>query len=356
MSKKKASKFGLSPGSLVYVGPEVSHNTEIKLITYDEGKLSERKIEKIVECDISLTRSGIKWLDIDGIHEPKVVEAIGTMHHIHPLVLEDIMNTYQKPKLDFYNETYLFLCLKMLHLTVLNGEIHLKPEHVSFILGNNYLISFQEQQNEDIFAPVLERLRESVGKTRKNGADYLLFSLIDLISDNYLAILEKIDEQLEKLEEQILKESSHKDPISELFNLKRELAQMRKYIWPLKTMLNELLLEESHLIKPNSIPYFKDVHDHVSQVIDAIDSHRELLTSLMDIYYSTLSKRMNTVVKTLTIYSAIFMPLTFIAGIYGMNFDNMPELRLQNGYFYALGSMVIVAAGMLLYFKKRGWM
>ena len=245
----------------------------------------------------------------------------------------------------------------MLHFSVSKeGEITIIPEHISFILGNDYLISFQEQRTVDIFEPIIERLKESVGKTRKNGADYLLFSLIDLVVDNYLVILEKLDDQLDKLEEQILRESITKDPILELFNLKRELTQMRKYVWPLRAMLNELMMEESKLISANSMPYFKDVQDHVNQVVEAIDAHKELLTGLMDIHYSTLSKRMNTVMKTLTVFSAIFMPLTFIVGIYGMNFDVMPELRHPNGYFIVVGVMVSITTGLLIYFRKKGWL
>ena len=357
MSKKNSSQLGLSPGSLVYVGPEVLHDTEIKLFTYSENNITEKSIEVLHECNIFLTSNDIKWLDIDGIHEQMVIETIGQTHHIHALVLEDIMNTHQKPKLDFYNDTYLFVCIKMLHFSVSKeNEITIIPEHISFILGNDYLISFQEQRTVDIFEPIIERLKESVGKTRKNGSDYLLFSLIDLVVDNYLVILEKLDDQLDKLEEQILKESITKDPILELFNLKRELTQMRKYVWPLKAMLNELMMEESKLISATSIPYFKDVQDHVNQVVDAIDAHKELLTGLMDIHYSTLSKRMNTVMKTLTVFSAIFMPLTFIVGIYGMNFNNMPELRHPNGYFIVVGVMVSLAVGLLIYFRKKGWL
>lgn len=348
-----SSKFGLSPGTLVYVGPKVAKDTTLKLIEYNEQYHEQRTIVKLKDCQISGEKPYISWLDVDGIHEPAVIEAVGQLHNVHPLLLEDIMNTKQKPKIDFANDQYVFVCLKMLYWDEKEGEID--AEHVSFLLGMNYLISFQEKRTTDIFGPVLGRIKASVGKTRRNGADYLLFSLIDLIVDNYLEILEKMSEQLEELEGLILA-GKHKDPISQLYNLKRQLTLMRKYVWPLRDMLSQGLRENSKLISKSTLPYFRDVHDHITNAIDSIDSNRELLTVLIDIHYSTLSSRMNSVMKTLTIYSAVFMPLTFIVGIYGMNFDNMPELRQPNGYFYTLGAMALLTVGLLVYFRRRGWL
>jgi magnesium transporter len=348
-----SSKFGLSPGTLVYVGPKVAKDTTLKLVEYNEHYHEQRTIAKLKDCQISGDKPFISWLDVDGIHEPAVIETVGQLHNVHLLLLEDIMNTKQKPKIDFANDQYVFVCLKMLYWNEQEGEID--AEHVSFLLGINYLISFQEKRTTDIFGPVLGRIKASVGKTRRNGADYLLFSLIDLIVDNYLEILEKMSEQLEELEGLILA-GKHKDPISQLYNLKRQLTLMRKYVWPLRDMLSQGLRENSKLISKSTFPYFRDVHDHVTNVIDSIDSNRELLTGLIDIHYSTLSSRMNSVMKTLTIYSAVFMPLTFIVGIYGMNFDNMPELRQPNGYFYTLGGMAALSVGLLIYFKRRGWL
>ncbi|AEI50043.1 magnesium/cobalt transporter CorA [Runella slithyformis] len=347
------SKFGLSPGTLVYVGPEVAKDTTLKLVEYNEKYHEERVVRNLRECRISGEKPYISWLDVDGIHESEVIEAVGQLHHVHPLLLEDIMNTRQKPKIEFYNDTYVFVSLKMLYWRDQEGQ--LDAEHVSFLLGSNYLISFQEKRTNDIFGPVLDRIKASVGKTRRNGADYLLFSLIDLMVDTYLEILERMSEELEELEGQILA-GKHKDPITQLYNLKRQLTLMRKYVWPLRDMLSQGLRENSKLIGKSTFPYFRDVHDHVTNVIESIDSNRELLTGLIDIHYSTLSSRMNSVMKTLTIYSAVFMPLTFIAGIYGMNFNNMPELRQPNGYFYTLGGMGVLAIGLLIYFRRRGWM
>ncbi len=355
MSKNKHSNLGISPGSLVYVGPVVAHDTVVKLIDYCEEYQHEREIKNLNDCHFSATEIGVQWLDVVGIHEPHVLELIGQKHHIHNLVLEDIMNTRQKPKLDFFDDSYLFLSLKMLHSSSEKDKLKIVPEHVSLILGMNYLISFQEQRTGDIFEPIINRLKESVGKTRKNGADYLFFTLLDLIVDDYLEIIEDIDEKVTIIEEQILKQTS-RDPITDLYDLKRELALMRKYISPLRGLVNELLMEQTALIQANTVPYLRDVHDHLNQVIDTIDAHRELLTGLMDIHYSTLSNSMNSVMKTLTIYSAIFMPLTFIAGIYGMNFENMPELHYRNGYPYVILAMVVIAISLLFYFRRRKWL
>ncbi len=348
-----SSKVGLSPGTLVYIGPTVAKDTTLTMVEYNEKYHKVRSIEILEECQITNETSYVSWLDVDGIHEPEVIEAVGKLHNIHPLLLEDIMNTRQKPKIEFYNDSYVFISLKMLYWN--EKELSIDAEHVSFLLGTNYLISFQEKRTNDIFHPVLERIKASVGKTRRNGADYLLFSLVDLMVDNYLEILEKMSEQLEELEGLIL-ESKHKNPIGQLYNLKRQLTLMRKYVWPLRDMLSQGLRENSKLIQKSTVPYFRDVHDHITNVIDSIESNRELLTVLIDIHYSTLSSRMNSVMKTLTIYSAVFMPLTFIVGIYGMNFDNMPELRQPNGYFYCLGAMALLATGLLIYFKRRGWL
>lgn len=347
------STFGLSPGTLVYVGPEVVKDTTIKLVEYNEQYHEQSTIKNLKDCQISGDKPYISWLDVDGIHESEVIEAIGKLHNIHLLSLEDVMNTKQKPKIEFYGDSYAYVSLKMLYWQDEEGEID--AEHISFLLGSNYLISFQEKRTGDIFNPVLERIKASVGKTRRNGADYLLFSLVDLIVDNYLEILERMNEKLEELEGLILA-GKHRDPIGQLYNLKRKLTLMRKFIWPLRDMLSQGLRENSNLITKSTFPYFRDVHDHVTNVIETIDSNRELLTGLIDIHYSTLSSRMNSVMKTLTIYSAVFMPLTFIVGIYGMNFDNMPELRQPNGYFYTIGGMAVLAAGLLFYFRRRGWM
>lgn len=346
------SPFGLSPGSLVYIGPQVQRQTVLKIVEYNE-QFHREHTPAVNECHIKGHTDYVTWLDVDGIHEPEIIEQIGQIHQIDPLALEDIMNTRQKAKIEYFDR-YLFIVVKMLHVKG-HHQTNLEAEHVSFLLQEDALISFQEKRTGDIFEPVLARIKASVGKTRKNGTDYLLFALIDLIVDHYLVLLEKISEQLDELEEQILK-NTRENPINELYALKRELTLMRKYVWPLREVISGILRGDSDLIKPSTLPYFRDVYDHVIQAIDSIDAHRELLTVLIDIHYSTLSNRMNSVMKTLTIYTAIFMPLTLVVGIYGMNFNNMPELLNPNGYYYTLGAMVMIAMGLLFYFRRRGWL
>ena len=344
---------GASPGSLIYVGPEIERNTTIKVVHYDAITHAQHTVGLLSDCAIAGKSKLTHWLDVDGIHEAAVVAHIGQQHNLHPLLLEDVMNTSQKPKIEYYNDTNVFVVLKMLNL---DPQTHqLDVEHVSLVLGKNYVISFQEQRTDDIFAPILQRIQVSAGKTRKNGADYLFFSLIDLIVDHYFLVLDTFGEKFEKLEDAIISQHNA-DPLKELYNLKRELNSMRKAVWPVREMIGTLLRDDSTLIKKNTLPYLRDLHDHAAQVIETIDSYREMLTGLMELHYSILSNRMNSVMKTLTIISAIFIPLSFIAGVYGMNFDNMPELHWPNGYFYTLALMSVVAGSFMVYFKRRGWL
>jgi len=348
-------KVGQSPGSLIYVGKDIDYKTRISRIRYN---LAEYRVEEVKRLETCVPpppdQAFITWLNVDGIHEPSVVERLGRQFNLHALLLEDVMNTNQKPKLEQYDTAYLFATLKMLYFDA--GSCTITGEHLSFILGDNYLISFQEEGREDAFQPVLRRIEASAGKTRRNGADYLLYALMDLVVDQYFVVLEAIDEKLEVLENSIIEQVATQQTLARLYSLKRELTTMRKLVWPVREMINSLLLEDSELIRPVTVPFLRDLYDHVIQVLDSIDTDRDRATSLLDVYLSTLSNRMNSVMKTLTIFSAIFMPLTFIAGVYGMNFENMPELRSPSGYFVTLGVMVVVALVLILYFRRRGWM
>ncbi|MCK8490372.1 MULTISPECIES: magnesium/cobalt transporter CorA [Spirosoma] len=347
--------LGTSPGTLTYVGADIDHATKIKRIEYNATEYHVDEIVKLSACRLpNEATSFVNWLDVDGIHEQKVVSVIGQQYQLHPLLLEDVMNTEQKPKIDLYDDTVVFVTLKMLHHSRQRQAI--EAEHVSLVLGKNYLISFQEERTKDIFETVIERIKASSGKTRRNGADYLLYALMDVIVDHYLLITERIGEKMDELEEQIIREQANQQTLSILYTLKRELAFIRRTIYPLRDMIGVLLREESTLIDRSTLPYLHDLSDHINQIIESLDSYRELISGLMDVYYSIVSNRMNSVMKTLTIVSAIFIPLTFIAGIYGMNFDNMPELRTKTGYFWVLFSMVVIAVGEVIYFKRRGWM
>jgi magnesium transporter len=359
MSKRKhrpkRENLLTSPGTLTYIGPDIQLKTKVRKLQYNEKFYTNEAVTSLAECSINTTlEPHITWLDVDGIHETSLIGKIGQLYHLHPLILEDIVNTEHKPKLEVYDSSYIFLTLKMLHVDS-EEPLEISAEHVSFVAGNDYLISFQEERSDDIFNPVIDRLKASVGKTRRNGTDYLVFALMDIIVDNYFLVLEKFGEKLDTVEESIIS-GSKKHSLNDLYGLKRELTFVRRAIWPLRDMINQLIREDNSLISKDVVPYYRDLYDHTMQAVDTIDSYRELLASLADVHLSTISNRMNAVMKTLTIFSAIFMPLTFIVGVYGMNFDNMPELRHHNGYFYTWGVMIIVTIGMILYFKLKKWM
>lgn len=360
MSKRRRNRsaeklLGTSPGTLTYVGQEIEHAIKIKRIDYNATDYHIDDSSRLSACKLPNTESPyVSWVDVDGIHEPKVVAALGQQYHLHPLLLEDVLNTEQKPKIDLYDDTVVFVTLKMLHHSRQLQEIDI--EHISLVLGKNYLISFQEERSKDIFEPVIDRIKASSGKTRRNGADYLLYALMDVIVDHYFVITERIGEKMDELEDQIVQEEATQQTLATLYKLKRELAFIRRTVNPLRDMVGLLLRGESELIQHSTIPYLSDLSDHINQVIETLESYRELIAGLMDVYYSIVNNRMNSVMKTLTIVSAIFIPLTFIAGIYGMNFSNMPELRSPTGYFWTLFVMAFIATGEIIYFKRRGWM
>jgi magnesium transporter len=345
-----------SPGTLTYVGPEIELKTEIKRVDFNARFHREEVVRNIAACAPDQLNKDpyITWIDVDGIHESHVIGKLGQLFRLHPLLLEDVMNTEQKPKLEHYDGGNLFITLKMLHVEE-EEPLCLNAEHVSFVLGNRYLLSFQEERTGDIFVPVIERLKASVGKTRRYGADYLLYALLDIIVDNYFLILEKIGDKLDQMEDQIIN-GSPKFSLPELYALKRELTLFRRLVWPLREIIAQLLRDDNPLITRDVTPYLRDLHDHSMQVIETIDSYRELLASLVDVHLSSLSNRMNSVMKTLTIFSAIFMPLTFIVGVYGMNFENMPELTTRYGYFVVWGIMILVTIVLVVYFRWRKWM
>lgn len=344
-----------SPGTVTYVGQEIEHATRIWRIEYNTENYRIDKSGRLSACTLPSAKAPfVTWLDVDGIHQPQVIEAIGTQYQLHPLLLEDVVNTQQKPKLEPYNDTNLFLTLKMLYYNEPLAEI--ESEHISFVLGRNYLVSFQEERTADIFDPVLTRIKASAGKTRRNGADYLLYALLDIIVDNYFAVLERVGENLDELEDQIIRNQASQPTLAMLYALKRELTFMRRQVWPVREMVGALMREEYSMVKRSTHPYLRDLYDHIAQVIETLDSYRELVPGLMDVYLSTVSNRMNSVMKTLTIFSAIFMPLTFIVGVYGMNFDNIPELHWRYGYLIVLGVMALTTVGLIVYFRRRGWM
>jgi len=339
-----------SPGTLVYVGKEVAESTIIKLVEFNQEFYNEKVVKTLNDCRPPVKENQVAWLDVDGIHEVHVIEAIGKHYSLHPLLLEDILNTSQKPKLEHFGEKHLFVILKMLQF---NSELNqVESEHVALVLGENFLISFQEIHQTDVFLPIFERLKASIGKTRRGKADYLFYSCCDLVVDNYFVVLEKLGEKLEELEIKIVDKPEASDQ-NLLYHFKRELMLVRKAVLPLRDMFGTLIREDSPLVQSTTNVYLRDVYDHILQILDTTETYREMIENIQNIYLTSLSNKMNSVMKTLTVFTAIFMPLTFIAGIYGMNFDNMPELHHPNGYFYTLGIMVLITAALWVYFKWK---
>ncbi len=350
MKRKLTKKIGAPPGSLIYTG-ERREDFEISIIDYDGTDYKEFKSDKIEDCFPFKDSQTVTWINIIGLHKTDVVESIGMHYGIHPLILEDILNVHQRPKIEYFDD-YIFVVVKMLFYN--ENSLCIESEQVSIILGRNYVITFQERIG-DVFDIVRERIRNNKGIIKKNKADYLLYSLIDVIVDNYFIILEKIGDKVEDLEDGIILSPSP-ETAKLIHRLKRDLIELRKSVWPLREILTALSKGESSLIHKKTIAYFRDVYDHTIQVIDTVETFRDMASGLLDIYLSSISNRMNEVMKVLTIIATIFIPLTFIAGIYGMNFKYMPELEREWGYPAILIVMLIIGIGMVLFFRKRKWL
>jgi magnesium transporter len=373
--KKYKEKVGLPPGTLIHLGRDRSTESRITLFDYNEKDIREAEITNVEDCFPFRDTATVTWINVDGVHQTDVIETLGNHFGIHPLVLSDIVNTRQRPKVEDYDD-YLFVVLKMIYHgnhtyqpggdTVRNhtdsksdinpGNRHngeITAEQVSLIIGPNYVISFQETP-EDIFDPIRNRLRSSSGRIRKKGADYLAYALIDTIVDNYFVILETMGEKVEDLETELLKNPTENTMLA-IHSLKRDMISLRRSVWPLREVTGFLERGESKLIHKSTQIYLRDVYDHTIQVIDNIETSRDILSGMLDIYLSTLSNRTNSVMKVLTIIATIFMPLTFIAGVYGMNFENMPELQWHWGYPLVMLFMTGIAVSMLLFFRKKKW-
>ncbi len=354
--KKISKSKGLAPGSLVHIGEKKIENMRVSIIDYSDDKFEEKEVKKIEECFPFKIKPTTTWINIDGLHEIELIEKIGNYFEIHPLVLEDILNTDQRPKMEEF-DNYIFFVLKMISYNEKKREVH--SEQVSLILGENFVISFQESIG-DVFDSVRERIRSGKTRIRKRGADYLAYALTDAIVDGYFGILEKIGERIEDIEEDLI---SNPDPktLQGIYNLKREMIYIRKSVWPLREVINNLLRGESKIITESTHIFLRDLYDHTIQVIDTIETFRDVISGMLDMYMSSVSNKMNEVMKVLTIFAAIFIPLTFVAGLYGMNFSpdtspfNMPELNFYLGYPMVLFAMSIIGIIMLVYFKRKKW-
>ncbi len=349
--KKSSRKAGLSPGSLVHIGDKKIETTKITLMNYDPENLLEKQLPAIEASFPHRDTPPVSWINVDGLHEIDVIEKIGVHFGIHPLVLEDIVNTGQRTKAEEF-ENYIYIVLKMLVFD--DSADHITAEQVSLILGPHFLLSFQEKEG-DVFDFVRERIRKARGRIRKSGCDYLAYALMDAVVDQYFAILEKLGDKIELLEDQLLENPTSR-MLEDIHHLKREMIFLRKQVWPLREVLNSLIKDPSELIQETTHIFLRDVYDHTIQVIDTIESFRDVLSGLSDLYLSTVSNRMNEVMKVLTIIATIFIPLTFIAGIYGMNFEYMPELKWPWAYPALWLLLITIFVLMIAWFKRKKWL
>lgn len=346
--KKAIDDSGSPPGLLQYDDKVKEEEVTIRVFHYNDEEIIEEEYEAITEEIFEPKEGYKKWVDIDGVHNKELVSKVGARFNLHPLVLEDIWNTRQRPKLE-EQENALVIILNSIYL----NETEVKTGQISLVINDDIVVSFQEKGIEAL-NPIRERIRRMQGKIRGSGSDYLAYALIDAIVDKYLAVLEDLGIMIEELEDKLIEEPEQ-DDLEMIQEFKKEMIFLRKIVWPLIQIDNKLIRSRSDFIKESTEIYLKDVYDHLTQVIDEIEVLRDMLSSMLDIYMSSSSNKMNEVMQVLTIVATIFIPLTFIVGVYGMNFEYMPELEMRMGYPVVMIVMLVIAVVMLLYFKWKDW-
>jgi magnesium transporter len=323
----------------------------LSVFKYDIKNYEEFTLDSVKNIKNHLESGKNIWINVDGLHDIDIVQKLGSYFGFHSLLLEDIVNTNQRPKTDQYKD-YIFTSLKMFYIDKNSGNI--TSEHVSLILGKNYLISFQEKPG-DVFDLIRERIRTEKGKVRAMKCDYLWYALIDAIVDNYFVVLDNFNEQIEAIENDVISNPGN-ETINKIYSVKKEVNYLKKSVWPLRELISYFLRENNPVLSDEINLYLRDLYDHVIQILDFIETFRDNLSSLMDLYLNTISNKMNSIMKVLTIISTMFIPVTFIAGLYGMNFKNMPETEYKYGYFIVLGVMLLVIGSMIMFFKKKKWL
>jgi len=348
----RQSGVGAAPGSVI-VDPQAPRPT-ITIMAYGPDKLSEHPLTKVEEIKSYLNQWPVVWINVDGLGDAGVLQQLGDLFHLHRLALEDVVNVHQRAKVDQFQEQ-LFIVARMV-----TAVPHLESEQVSMFVGKNFVLTFQEGGPGDSFEPVRQRIRDGRGKIRETGADYLMYSLLDAIIDAYFPVLELYGERVDELEDAVLL-LRQRDTLNRIHTVKTDLLTLRRAIWPLREAVNALQRDPTPLIEQDTRLYLRDCYDHTVQLIDLLEMYRELGSDLRDLYLSSISNRMNEIMKVLTIISTIFIPLNFIAGVYGMNFHhenspwNMPETTWYYGYPFALSLMALLSIGMLFFFRRKGW-
>jgi len=347
---KRSRKTGLPPGSLVHIGRERSEKTRITVLDYDAEHVEERTIQAVDELAPYVGKPTATWIDVVGIHEPDVIEQIGSRFQIHPLMMEDIMNTTQRPKIDDLGK-YICLIVKLITYDDTAGELRI--EQLSLVFNDDFVLSFQESDS-GIFRPLRDRIRNGLGRIRTRGTDYLVYTLLDAVVDHYFVVMEKMGEKIDRLEDEVVA-APKRETLQNIQKLRDEILLVRRSVWPLREVVSLLERAESPLLDKTTAIYFRDVYEHTIQVMDTVDTYRDILSGMFDIYLSSISNRLNEVMKVLTIIATLFMPLTFLAGVYGMNFEYMPELKWRYGYFLVWAVMIAAALGMLAVFRRKKW-
>jgi magnesium transporter len=349
--RSHAKKVGLPPGSLVHVGEVKTAQAEFSLMRYDAAQVVEQGAKNLAGLDLHRSEQDTLWLNLYGLHDPALMAEVGRTFNLHPLVLEDILNTDQRPKLDSY-EGYLYFVARCFSYD--KATMTISSEQVSMILGRNFVLTFQERRTGS-FDPIRERLRSDKGMVRKCGADYLAYSLLDIIVDRYFLVLEQVGDDCETLEEELLRKPTAA-MLQNIHKLKRESMELRRAIWPMREVVNAMIRNDGNFFQPATIPYLRDVYDHTVHLIESLESVRDLLAGMLDIYLSSISNRVNMEVRALTVVAMLFMPASLIAGIFGMNFKIMPLLHDPDGFWFSMGMMAAIAIVMGLIFWRRQWL
>jgi len=351
-SKSRANKIGKAAGALVYVGERRIDKVRIAIIDYDkEGFFQELSNASIEDLARGKNDDTTTWINISGLHDTEFIAEIGRYFNLHPLLVEDILNTDQRPRLESYDD-YIYCVLKMLKWQEENAAIEI--EQVSILIGKTYVLSFEEGQ-DDIFNPLRQRLNNEQGRLRNCGSDYLAYAILDTIVDNYFLILEQLSEQLERLEDEVIT-SPAPNTLDTIQKLKREIIYIQKFVWPLREAIGRLSRGDISLFDQHTLIYVRDVYEHVIQIIDSVETFRGIISGLLEIYLSSVSNKMNEIMKVLTIIATIFIPITFLTSLYGMNLPNMPELNWPFAYPLLWILIFLISGVLLLYFKRRGWL
>jgi magnesium transporter len=339
---------GTPPATLI--APPGARQPVITLMEFDGETLEEGRVASIEETFACRDNSKLSWINIDGLADVELFRALGRHFGLHPLALEDVLHVPQRPKFEEYSDHF-FIVAQMVYCDA--GDVEF--EQVSIFLGRNFLITIQEEALRDVFEPVRTRLRLGRGFIRTMRHDYLAYALLDAIVDHFFPVLEVLGERVENLEDRVI-EHPTRESVVEIHDLKRQLLRLRRSAWPQREVVNALSRDESGLVRQETKAFLRDCYDHTVQIMDLIESYRDVTTGMMDLYLSSLGIRTNEIMRVLTVVTTIFIPLTFIVGVYGMNFENMPELKTRHGYFIVLAGMAAVAIGMLLFFKRKRWL